>query len=259
MAPVILIKACLNGARAVGSHGRLPVTPAALVADAKAVLAAGAGAVHVHVRDRIGRETLDPATVEETVRQIRDACPGLPVGVSTGAWIEPDSARRVRQVRDWSAPDFASVNLSEPGHAEVMDALLAAGIKVEAGIFTPGDVQRLGRTGLVDEIFRVLVEPGSGDDPVPDQVVLAAAIERALTAADVRAPRLHHGAGPATWDVLRAAVALGRDIRIGLEDTLTDVDGRPAASNAALVRSARKIIERRDLDVLTARPHSKID
>jgi uncharacterized protein (DUF849 family) len=243
MPPTTLINACLNGARAIGSHGRLPVTPEDLAADAKAVRAAGAGAVHIHVRDASGRETLDPATVDETVRHIQQACPGLPVGVSTGAWIEPDADRRVRHVRDWSAPDFASVNLSEPGHAEVMDALLDAGISVEAGIFTPGDVQRLSRTGLVDAILRVLVEPGSGDQPVPDQVVLAAAIERALNAAAVRAPRLHHGAGPATWDVLRAAVAMGRDIRVGLEDTLTDVDGKPAASNAALVRAARKIIE----------------
>lgn len=243
MASTILIKACLNGARPVGTHARLPVTAEALAADAKAVRAAGAGAVHIHVRDANGLETLDPAIVDAMVRHIQQACPGLPIGVSTGAWIEPDADRRVRRVRDWSAPDFASVNLAEPGHAEVMDALLEAGIRVEAGIFTPGDVQRLNRTGLGDEIFRVLVEPGSGERPVPDQVLLAAAIERALDAAAIHAPRLHHGAGAATWDVLRAAVAIGRDIRIGLEDTLADVDGRPAASNAALVRAARKIIE----------------
>ena len=65
----------------------------------------------------------------------------------------------------------------------------------------------------------------------------------ALAAAAVRATRVHHGHGAATWQVLDAAVAMGRDIRIGLADTLVGPDGRPAASNAALVRAARKLVE----------------
>ena len=51
-------------------------------------------------------------------------------------------------------------------------------------------------------------------------------------------PRLHHGYGLATWHVLRAAVALGRDIRVGLEDTVVLADGTPATSNAELVAAA---------------------
>ena len=38
--------------------------------------------------------------------------------------------------------------------------------------------------------------------------------------------------------MLDAAVARGRDIRIGLEDVLTLPDGRPAPDNAALVTEA---------------------
>jgi uncharacterized protein (DUF849 family) len=214
-----------------------------LAQDSRAVAAAGAGAVHVHPRGHDGAETLDPEVVDDCVRTIRQVCPGLPIGVTTGSWIEPDPARRARLVGRWTEPDFASVNLSEPGHAEVMGALLEASIGIEAGIFTPGDVRRLTLSGFGEDVMRVLIEPGSGPEPVPDQVVLAAAIERALDAAAIRAPRLLHGAGDQTWAVVRAAVLRGRAVRIGLEDTLTGVDGRPAASNAALVRMTRKIVE----------------
>ena len=46
----------------------------------------------MHPRDRDGRETLDPDVIDAAVREVRAAC-GVPVGVSTGAWIEPDPPR----------------------------------------------------------------------------------------------------------------------------------------------------------------------
>ena len=63
----------------------------------------------MHPRDSEGRERLDPEVVDEAVAAVRDAC-RVPVGVSTGAWIEPDLERRTGLVRRWSAPDYASVN-----------------------------------------------------------------------------------------------------------------------------------------------------
>ena len=64
---------------------------------------------------------------------------------------------------------------------------------------------------------------------------MARDIDAALDRVFVRAPRLHHGVGSATWAVLDAAVPIGREIRIGLEDVLTLPDGRRAPDNAALV------------------------
>ena len=67
-------------------------------------------------------------------------------------------------------------------------------------------------------------------------VLAAGDIDRRLDPSGL--PRLHHGTGPATWAVLDAAVALGHDIRVGLEDVLTLPGGRPATGNAALVAAA---------------------
>jgi uncharacterized protein (DUF849 family) len=88
----------------------------------------------------------------------------------------------------------------------------------------------------VDALTRALVEPGE-DDPA-DAAATAQAIDAALDAAGIGAPRVHHGFGLATWDVLRRAKALGHGWRVGFEDTLVLPDGRPAASNAELVSAA---------------------
>ncbi len=45
----------------------------------------------------------------------------------------------------------------------------------------------------------------------------------------------------ATWDVLRASLADGQDIRIGLEDTTVLPDGSTATGNAALVAAAARL------------------
>ncbi|MCC3778822.1 3-keto-5-aminohexanoate cleavage protein [Streptomyces sp. UNOB3_S3] len=52
------------------------------------------------------------------------------------------------------------------------------------------------------------------------------------------APVLLHGSDGGAWPVLRMAVGLGPDVRIGLEDVLHTPDGTPAADNATLVRAA---------------------
>ena len=170
-----VLKACLNGDRVPGSHPALPVTAAELAADAAAVAAAGASAVHVHPRGADGRESLDATDVDGAVGAIRAAAPGLPVGVSTGAWIVPELAARAAAVGSWSEPDFASVNLSERGHAEVMGALRDAGVGIEAGVWTVADVAALERSGFAGELVRVLIEPLPGGGVARDNAQLVAA------------------------------------------------------------------------------------
>ncbi|HEX2103949.1 MAG TPA: 3-keto-5-aminohexanoate cleavage protein [Solirubrobacteraceae bacterium] len=233
----IHVQSCLNGTRPAGAHPALPVTAAELAAEARAAAAAGARSFHVHPRDADGAEALDAPVIDTAVAAIRAACPGLPVGVSTAAWIAPDVAARVAAIRSWkSGPDFASVNLSEDGHREVMAALRESRIGVEAGVWSVGDVGALAESGFAAALVRVLVE--AEDHDAATAVARAAAIDRALDRAGIDAPRLHHGAERATWAVLRRAVQAGHDIRVGLEDTLELEDGTRAAGNADLVAAA---------------------
>lgn len=229
-----MLQAALNGSRRPGDHPALPLTPTALAADAAACVRAGAAAIHVHPRSASGHETLEPAAIDETVTLIR-AATGVPVGVSTGAWIEPDPIRRAEHVSSWRAPDVASVNFSEHGAERVAESLLGAGIGVEAGIWSIDDVERLASSGCADRLARVLIEIVH---PTHDPVAEAMAIEIALDRLGVEAPRLIHGEGAATWPVLRHAARRRCDARVGLEDTLRMPDGAIVASNPALVAVA---------------------
>jgi uncharacterized protein (DUF849 family) len=244
-----LVKACLNGNRAPGAHPALPLTSEQLAADGAAAVATGAQALHIHPRGPDGLESL--AAVDEAVRAVRAAVPGVPIGVSTGAWMEPDvPARaaaagawmepdvpaRAAAAGAWREPDMASVNLSEEGHVEVMAALVEAGVGIEAGLWRVEDVEALAVCGYAGRLVRVLVEPHEPD--VATALATAEAIHAALDEAGIPGPRVQHGYGAATWEVIRRAKELGLGWRIGLEDTLELPDGSPAASNAHLVAAA---------------------
>ena len=239
-----LVQAALNGDRTREDHATVPISVEELVRDAVACVAAGAGALHLHPRDAEGRESLDGAVVDAVVRQVREAC-GMPVGVTTGAWIEPDLARRLAMIRTWTAPDYTSVNISEPGWTEVMRALIERGIGIEAGVWTVEDAEALGASGLGNRVLRVLVEPGELQvgESVAGALALVEAIHRTLDQAGINAPRLQHADGAVTWAVLEDAIRRGVDTRIGLEDTLHGPDGEVVAGNAELVRIACRMRE----------------
>jgi uncharacterized protein (DUF849 family) len=235
---LVLLQAALNGPLAKADHGSVPVTVQELAADALECISAGARAFHVHPRDERGAESLQPRVVDHVVPAVREPH-GMPVGVTTGEWIEPGLRQRLRLIRAWAQPDYASVNLSETGAVEVMQTLLAAWVGIEAGLWTIEDAELLAGCGLSGRVLRVLIEPAgvSALDAVP----LAGAIHDVLDRAGLTVPRLQHGDGEAAWILIEDAVRRGIDTRVGFEDTLLLPDGRPATSNADLVRAAYEL------------------
>jgi uncharacterized protein (DUF849 family) len=234
----MLLQATLNGALSPADHPAVPVTLQELADDAASCVAAGARAFHLHPRDSAGAERLDAATVDPVVAAVRSRH-GQPVGVTTGAWIEPDVARRVALVSEWTEPDYSTVNLSEDGSLEVMQALLRTGIGVEAGVWTVADAELLLSSGLTDSMLRICIEPVEVSRA--DAVSLVSAIHEVLDRGNAKPPRLQHGDGAATWILIEDAIARGIATRVGLEDTFLLPDGTEAASNADLVRAARRL------------------
>ncbi|MEV6008967.1 3-keto-5-aminohexanoate cleavage protein [Streptomyces sp. NPDC051976] len=232
-----MLQVCLNGARSRTECSHLPVTPGELAAAAREAVAAGAEDIHLHPKDRDGQDTLEAAAVAAAVNAVRAAVPGVPVGVTTGAWAAADPRTRVAQVRIWTVlPDHASVNWHEDGAAEVAAALLERGIGIEAGIYsgTPA-AQRFLDWPESRRVLRILAE--ITETAEEDAVRAAADLLGELGA--VAAPILLHGEDAAAWPVLRLAASNRLDVRIGLEDVLHLPDGSPAPDNAALVTAAR--------------------
>src|SRR5580700_11241750 len=98
----MLLQAAMNGLVTRSQHAAVPVTLEEMVADAGACVAAGAGALHIHPRNDSESESLE-ASVVDTVAVTLHHAHKVPVGVTTGAWIEPDLQQRLRYLQAWSA------------------------------------------------------------------------------------------------------------------------------------------------------------
>jgi uncharacterized protein (DUF849 family) len=237
MVPGVL-QACLNGPRPRDEHPAIPVTPAELAEDGARAVTAGAEELHVHPRGEDGLDTLAPDVVDAVVGAMRAACPGVPLGLTTGLWAAEDDAElRRRYIEGWTElPDYVSVNVGEPGFAELCALLERRGVGIEAGVWLPGEAEELLASGVTP--LRVLAETshGGNDDPI----AAAAEVDRTLTEGGLRVPQLHHGQDDDAWEMLDAALERGRDVRIGLEDTTLMPDGSTARDNAELVAEAAR-------------------
>ena len=174
-----MVQVCLNGSRGAGDGTAVPLTPSAVAESAAAAVAAGATDVHVHPKSPCGRDSLSPGVLTPVLTALRERV-RVPVGVTTGAWAEPDPAARVARLRAWTVlPDHASVNWHEPGAEEVAAALLERGVGVEAGIWSGTDgAARFAASPLGPRVLRVLAEV---TDPDPDGAVTTAAMARRNT------------------------------------------------------------------------------
>ncbi|MFE6363310.1 3-keto-5-aminohexanoate cleavage protein [Streptomyces sp. NPDC057806] len=229
-----MVQVCLNGARSAADGAAVPLSPEAMAESAAEAVAAGATEVHVHPKTPCGRDSLSPRIVAATLEAIR-ARVSVPVGVTTGAWAEPDPAARVSRVRAWTVlPDHASVNWHEPGAEEVAAALLDRGVGVEAGVWSGTDgAARFARSPLGPRVLRVLAEV---TDTAPKTAEASARELLAELGSAFGRPVLLHGEDGGAWPVLRLAGRLGLATRVGLEDTLLLPSGERALSNAQLVK-----------------------
>ncbi len=240
----MLIQAAINGARRRTEHVRIPFSPGELAAAASECVAAGASTVHFHVRDHRGRESMDRADVAAALAAVRTACPDVPLGIGTSSWIEPDTRRRHRLVERWHVlPDFASVNLDEPGAAAIAALLLDRGVGVEVGLANEAAAAALAASGLARRCLRVLLEPQEQEFAAAERNV--AAMEAHLDRAGIALPRLLHGVDETAWPMVELAASRGYDTRVGFEDTLVLPDGSVPSSNGELVRAAVLVLAQR--------------
>lgn len=236
-----MLQACLNGARSRHDHPQVPQTPGELARDAALVVAHGVAELHVHPRDARGIETLDPGDTAAALTAIREAVPGIPIGLSTREGIRGDASRGFDQMTAWRhLPDYVSVNLSEGDAAQVVDLMLAKGIGVEAGLATAADTRRFVTLATAKDCLRILVEIDFEKD-VASALALADEMIGIIKNSDIELPILLHGFDRTMWPLYRKSRQLGVDARLGFEDGLELPDGSIAADNLAIIAAATKM------------------
>jgi uncharacterized protein (DUF849 family) len=229
----------------------LPVTLDELVETAVACEAAGAGLVHVHIRDDDARPTLELAQLRDTVAALRERTT-LVVQLSTGGAVTDPLEHRLR-VLD-AEPDSCSltcgtVNFGDgvfnnpwPFMVELYQRTQAAEVVPEFELFDLGHVTALHR--LLDtygapyggKIHADLVMGVPGGMPGTPAALVAA-----VAALPAGASWSATGIGRTTLPVALAALASGGHLRVGMEDTVTFAKSLPVENNAQLVRRAAEL------------------
>jgi 3-keto-5-aminohexanoate cleavage enzyme len=231
---------------------QLPTTLDELVAEAKACEAAGAGLVHVHIRDADARPTLDLRRLKDTVAALREST-SLVVQLSTGGSVHDPLDARLRVLE--AAPDSCSltcgtVNFGDdvflnpwPFMVELYEAAREARVVPEFELFDLGHVAAMRRLldtcglpygGKVHCDF-VMGVPGGMPGTAQALVAGVQALPPEVTSWSAT------GIGRTHLPVLTAALSLGGHLRVGMEDNVVYARGRQVRSNAELVERAARI------------------
>ncbi|EWT05785.1 3-keto-5-aminohexanoate cleavage protein [Intrasporangium chromatireducens Q5-1] len=230
----------------------LPTTPEELVETAVACEAAGAGLIHIHVRDKEHRPTLDKSLLREAVVAVREAT-DLVVQLSTGGAVTDPLEDRLTVLE--ADPDSCSLTCGTTNFGEgvflnpwgfMVDLYRQAQeheVVPEFEIFELGHVHALRR--LIDEcglpyggkvhVDFVMGVPGAM--PATPQVLMAglALLPPETTSWSAT------GIGRSHLSIVAAALAAGGHLRVGMEDNLMFAKGQPVSHNRELVARAAEV------------------
>ena len=251
MSEALLIAVAPNGARrGKGDHPAIPLSIAEIAAEAAACSAAGAGMIHVHVRDDDGRHSLSGALYAEAIAAIRAAAgPSLVIQITTEAAGSFDIETQMRAVRECT-PDAVSLALrelvpdanDEACARDFFAEVKQRGIAPQFILYAPDEIDRL--RDLIDrgivpfaapEVLFVLGRYTAGQQSHPRDLLAF------LNRYDLGGRWSVCAFGRAEMAVMAAAVALGGHVRVGFENNLHRPDGTLLANNAEQVARVAQI------------------
>ena len=258
----VMIMVAPNGARrGKADHPAIPLTPSELALDVAACAAAGAAAVHLHVRDDAGAHSLDPGLYREAVAAVRAACPDIVIQVTTeavGRYAPAEQMATVRALR----PEAASLALreiipdeaSEAAARDFFDWMQEAGVAPQVILYAPEEVARC----------RELIARGVVPFAAPFLLFVLGryAADQQSAPEDLDPFVAALGGLPAPWavcafgrreaDCAVAAARLGGHVRVGFENNLHLPDGALAPNNAAIVAATAGLLRAAGCGVMDA-------
>ena len=277
---VVVTCAVTGAGDTVGKSPHVPVTPEQIATAAVEAAKAGASVAHIHVRDpATGKGSRDPALFREVVDRVRQSGTDVVINLTAGMggdwtpseadWAQPGPGtdmigpdERLVHVAD-CLPEICSLDcgtlnfgndhtiyISTPPILRRMAALTKAwGVKPELEVFDLGHIR----------FARQMIEEGLIEAPPMFQLCLGIPWGADQTVETMKAMKeqLPSGTSWASFGIGRmqmpmaaAAVVLGGNVRVGLEDNLF-LERGVKATNAQLVERVIGIIERLGARVLT--------
>ena len=277
---VVVTCAVTGAGDTVGRHPGVPVTPGQIADAAIEAARAGAAVVHVHVRDPdTGKGSRDPGLFREVVERIRTSGTDVVINLTAGMggdWtpaaddpampgpgtdlVGPvERLAHVAELRpeicslDCGTMNFGNgdeIYVSTPACLRKMAELVRDwGVKPELEVFELGHIRFAGQMlaeGLINDppLFQICLGiPWGADQSVDTMKVMKDALPPGSVWAGFGISRMQ-------MPLAAAAVAMGGNVRVGLEDNLYLSRG-VLATNAELVERAVGIIERMGARVVT--------
>lgn len=277
---VIVTCAVTGAGDTLGKHPEVPVTPEQISNAAIAAAKAGASVAHIHVRDpETGLGSRDVNLFKEVVERIRDSETDVVINLTAGMggdWVPSEEnpsmpgpgtdmigpEERLAHVKeihpeicslDCGTMNFGNGNeiyISPPGYLREMASMIQEwGVKPELEVFELGQIRfakQMIKEGLINEppMFQICLGiPWGAEQTVDSMKVMKDELP-------TNASWASFGIGRMQMPMAAAAVAMGGNVRVGLEDNLYLEKG-VLASNDQLVTRVIEIIQRMGSKVLS--------
>jgi len=257
-----------------------PYTPEEYASEARRIVDEGGSMIHIHARTREGVPSYEVEDFRAITEAIRAEVDDVIVNYSTGA-IGVPIEKRVAYLRELR-PDVAALNMGSMNYAkyssrrkafvfkavfensfdtiiEFLTEMNELHIKAEHECFDTGHVANLDPLmdmGLLSEPLQISCVMGVTGGIRPTARNLAHMAEQVPGGPEGPNNWGVIGISRKQWMLVAAALTLGGNIRVGLEDNLYLPDGEMARSNGDLIAKARQMTEdvgRRPATVAEAR------
>ena len=248
--PLIITAALVGAELSRQDTPYLPLTPEEIAAEARMCLDAGAAMVHLHARAVDGSPTQDLAAYRAIIEAVRARAPEIVIQVSTGGAVWMSAEERLQPLE--AQPEMASlttgtVNFGEevfsntmPMVREFARQMQLRGIRPEIEVFDSGMIpaaMRLLKEGLLSEPLHfnlVLGVPGGAAGTLKNLMHMVESLPSGCT-------WTASGIGAAQLPLTTAAILLGGNVRVGLEDNIYYRRGMLTEGNAPLVARAARL------------------
>ncbi len=256
----VVISAALTGVAANRDQCKwIPYTPQEIAEEALRAYNAGAAIVHIHGREYDGTPSWRVEIFREVMQEVRKRCPVI-VNFSTGA-VGVDRCTRIDHIRELT-PEIAALNMGTMNYAKYspkrksfvfsvvfqnpfddimffLDTMNQSGVKPECECFDLGHVESilpLMDMGLLKS-FQVSLIMGvvGGMGATARNLAHVSSVVPTDVAWQVI------GISQEQWRLINTALALGGNIRVGLEDNFYLSPGEMAEGNGPLVEKAARM------------------
>lgn len=241
-----------NGARKTkADHPELPITIAETIDTAKACFAAGANAIHLHVRNAEGGHSLDTGLYREALDQLTVQVPNLEVQITTEAVGQYTPTQQQQVVRE-VLPGYVSISLAEMLSGDKNEAAefyrwcTEESISVQHILYGQDDLNALEsmleQGNLSKRNLQLLFVLGRYTKNQTSEPSDLTPFTSWLLHNDVQADWAVCAFGKNESICLQAALTAGGKVRVGFENSFWNADGSLAKDNAERVAELQKLI-----------------